>query len=290
MTGTLHLDNHSARYALKWAELETSQALKMAPILASTDGDNLRSMLNELKNSKDKNEVLTQKCNAQYMGIAMRLLRIVLDPDASLGFKYTIAKLLPEHYARIIASEQNPIQWCFTGGPIKQLVPSVFVNRTIYYGPRDFLGGIQFGEYLTIQDRYQTWTTTKQLSDLCRFFSVLYRPEDASLDKSSAAYHNDCRQAFVANVCDANASLFAKANINALYLAVLYWQGCHERLRVLFPKVFEGVSSGKSVPGEVILRLAGSVRKNDVEEASQAPALNVMMYLNMDNPPISQRQ
>jgi hypothetical protein len=47
--------------------------------------------------------------------------------------------------------------------------------------------------------------------------------------------------------------------------------------------VFNGQGKGKSNPQRVILRLAGSVKNEDVEGVSYAPVRNVMEQLEMMN-------
>lgn len=281
MTGTLHLDNVSGAFAQNWLELVPSQALKLAGVLLGADGQKMHAALGELKAHEVIPAALTEKANAAYMAVAMQALSIIINPNAKIEFWKKYIALKPEHFAQIISQENNPVKWCFTGGPLTQIVPTITIKGVKHFGPRNYLGGIQFGEYLTVQKRYLSWTKSNQLIDLCRFVACLYRPENTSLSIDTAAYHQDRRIAFVAHVCDERAVDFVGVSPEFLYLAALYWAGCHERMRVDFPNIFKGGKKSSITDGELILLLAGSSRKDDVEQQAQAPVLNVLMQLNM---------
>ena len=67
-------------------------------------------------------------------------------------------------------------------------------------------------------------------------------------------------------------------------VCVLYWRGCMHQLCKQYKWVFQG--SGKETkrnPGELIVKLAGSVKPDDVNQTAKADLHVVMTKLNADN-------
>jgi hypothetical protein len=86
-----------------------------------------------------------------------------------------VAKLEPEHYAMIIGSDENPVEWCFNIKLTRQLFPTIQHKGKKFVGPRDYFKGMRFGEYLAAQARYSEWVENKTVQNLAQFFGVLYR-------------------------------------------------------------------------------------------------------------------
>jgi hypothetical protein len=286
MTGTIEINGRTAKYAQSWNELPAVQLMRLAPIVLGEEMKAWRGAVELAEKGKGKNPQRRAAAMQAYMQVACQVLPLVLDGDAGFRFKRELVKLGPEHYAMIIGTpkeEGNPVQWTFTGGPVVQHIPIIKVRGEAWHGPKDFLGAVTFIEYLTAEERYKQWQDGGGREALQKFVAQLFRPVRKDVKRDSKEWKGDVREPHVASVCDGRAALLADADEGQLLAVALYWRGCNERLRVRFPHVFNRQGKGKSNPQRVILRLAGSVKNEDVEGVSYAPVRNVMEQLEMMN-------
>jgi hypothetical protein len=278
LSGSITLNGIKANHAKSYLETDATMAKKMAPLILGPQADDLQEKLRQSKLGKGKDPERIDAANEAYMNIMSPLLWIITR--GPLKFWKQVAKLEPEHYAMIIGSDDNPAQWCMQVELIRQLFPKVKHKGTTYLGPREYMRGMSFGEYLTAQARYSEYMQSKKLEDLAQFFGILYRPERTDVSKDSEAYADDARTPFIASRIQKEAKVFETFDKDTMLVSVLYWQGCHARMRKQYYHIFKGTSSKKSDPGEVVVNLAKSPGKQDVKDITDAPVHNILRKLN----------
>lgn len=284
MTGSITINNRSAAQANCWHEATPQMAKSLAPFLLGTKAEELHAAVELSKKGKGENPERIEAANFAYMQIAAPMLWCITQ-SSDPRFWNEVAKLEPEHYAMIIASEENPTAWCMDIQLVKQLIPSITYNGRKYIGPRDYFKGVTFGEYLTAQARYTDWLKEPTAANLAQFFGILYRPERTDVSKESEAYADDARTPFISANIQEKAKVFEKYNEQTMLVAVLYWRGCHAQMRTKYSYIFNGTSSKSSNPGEIVISLAKSPGKEDVEQIWRAPLHNIMTKLNTDSKP-----
>ncbi len=278
LSGSITLNGIKAQHANGWLEAQPDMAQKMAPLLLGQQADDLQEKIRISKLSKGKDPERIDEANAAYMNIMSPLLWIITRGE--LKFWKQVAKLQPKHYAMIIGSDDNPAKWCMQVELIRQLFPKIRHKGKTYLGPREYMRGMSFGEYLTAQARYSEYIKSKKKEDLAQFFGILYRPERTDVSKESEEYANDARAIFIASRIQKEAKIFETFETDIMLVAVLYWQGCHAKMRKQYYHIFKGTSSKKTDPGEVVVNLAKSPGKQDVKDITDAPVHNILRKLN----------
>jgi len=123
----------------------------------------------------------------------------------------------------------------------KQLIPTLEVGGTVFYGPADFLQNISLEEFDFAERELFSWhidMAEKQL--LYRFVACLYRPgkKDYDLEKNA---DGDCREPFNYNLSLYHAKLIAHYVPEEICLGiVLFYKGCRHYIVDRFKEVFAG--------------------------------------------------
>ena len=280
-TGTISINGKNAMHANSWNEVNSKMAQDIAPLILGQDATRFADALELSKKGKANNPKRIDAANEAYMQLVCPILwKITQSNDPR--FWNEVAKLEPEHYAMIIGAADNPTKWCLKVELIKQLFPKVKHKGTTYLGPRDYFRGMAFGEYISAQQRYSAWLKNRTKANLAKFFGILYRPERTDVHKESEQYYEDPRETYIPTKSDRYAARFSSYTESIMLVAVLYWQGCHSKLRTDYVHVFKGTSSKNSDPGEVVVSLAKSPGKDDVNQILHAPVHNIMRKLNKD--------
>jgi hypothetical protein len=142
-----------------------------------------------------------------------------------------------------------------------------------------------FAEYLAAQARYSEWVKDKSTRNLAQFFGVLYRPERTDQPKDSEEYANDARTPLILARIQQDAKAFETFAEDIMLVSLLYWQGSHSKMRTSYPYIFRGTSSKSSNPGAVVVSLAKSPGKDDVDQILKAPVHNIMTKINQNLTP-----
>ena len=283
-TGTITINGRQAHHAKGWKEVDAKMARGIAPLILGKQAQEFNAALELSKKGKGKNAERIDAANEAYMQLVSPILwQIIKSPDPR--FWSEMAKLQPEHYAMIIGAAENPTKWCLQVELIKQLFPRITYKMKTYIGPRDYFRGMAFGEYISAQQRYSEWLSDRSKANLARFFGILYRPERTDVDNDSEDYYDDPREPFIPFKAAQYAKIFESYVESVMLVAVLYWQGCHAQLRKDYVHVFKGTSSKNSDPGELVVSLAKSPSKEDVNGILHAPVHNIMRKLNKDAKP-----
>ena len=288
----LQLNSNTLLLADDWSKCTVSQIKRLASILLGTDIVKLRKRVKELKLEQNPSSLSALLVNTDSYYLRINMLLILMN--LKWKFKATLFVLFrmkAEHYAQILTNNPELVDWVMDKPLVKQMLPTVQVGTTNLIGPRDYLGGILFGEFEMIQNRYTAWLKTRNRLHLQQIFNILYRKERQDVPKNSVTYHRDRREALNEITTDKESERLSKIDESIMLVAVLYWQGCLLKLRTDYPHVFTGAkSAGKSNPGELIIALAGSVKPTDIKEAANADIHTVMMKLNKENRDASNNQ
>lgn len=275
MTGRIGINGAVVSIPASWDEAGPRCALRLAEA-AMVETRAVRALAKEKKPA----------ANAAYMAASIAMMNALLPRWPGIRFGLELGRVLvsaqgrAEFYARIITSDENPVAWCWKGGPTVQHVPRLRVGREVLHGPGDFMAGVVFAEYLVAQDIYEQWQQTGSDVMLLRLAAVLYRPERTDVGKRSAAYAEDSREVLIPELIAERAIMLAKADRRALLLCALYWRGCMERLAGRYVFLFTGEKGKKSRPSQMIARLANSVEKSRQEEVALNGIHNVLEMLN----------
>lgn len=280
-TGKITINNRAAKYANSWNEVTPSIAKGIAPFLLGQKSVELQQANELATKGKGNNQERIDAANELYAQVAVPTLLKIIESNNPLFWK-EVAKLQPEHYAMILADEENPVKWCFKVELVKQLFPKITHQTKTYYGPRDYLRGVTFGEYIAAQQVYSAWLKNRTKGNLARFFAILYRPERTDVKPNHTEYHNDIREPFSPVLSGKYAKSLITFNTETMLASILYWQGCHARMRVDYVHVFSGTSSKNPDPGAVVIQLAKSPGKDDVDQILNAPIHNIMRKINAD--------
>ena len=275
MTGQIGINGAVVSIPASWDEAGARCALRLADT-ATVAAREVRGLAKGKDASTD----------AAYMAASIAMMNALLPRWPGVRFGMELGRLLisdegrAEFYARVITSDENPVAWCWKGGPTVQHVPRLKVGREVLHGPGDFMAGVVFAEYLVAQDIYEQWQQTGSDIMLMRLAAVLYRPERTDVSKRSAAYAEDSREVLIPELIAERAMMMVRADRRALLLCALYWRGCMERLAVRYYHIFNGEKGKKSRPSQMVARLANSVERSKQEEVALNGIHNVMETLN----------
>jgi len=281
MPSTFAINDIPCTYATSWEEATPNMVQSIAPYIVGKPAQEMQAAVELSKQGKGKNQQRIDDANQKYMACAMPILRHIIT-KGGLPFWKEFAKLTPEYYAMIIASDENPTKWCFNIELSAQLFPKWRIALKYYHGPRSYLKGMCFGEYLYAQAQYSAWIETRSHQDLAQFFGTLYRPLRQDVSEESEEFADDCRKPFIAATSPQYAKRFYNTDENLMLHSIVYWMGCHAKMRKQYPWIFQGTSSNDSDPGAVVVGLAKSAGKDDVSQILRASVHTIMTKLNAD--------
>lgn len=115
----------------------------------------------------------------------------------------------------------------------KNLLPKLWVGGLkCFYGPQDNLTDLSIDEFAFCFDAYQKYSKTKDENDLNNLVFNLYRPKNKNIKISG-----DTRVLFNHKIDNTHLSRNVRyAESQAIYL---FFYGCVEYLRQVFPKIFQ---------------------------------------------------
>ncbi len=282
---TLQLNSWKLKLADDWDGLRLSQVKRIAPILLSKDVDALRARSKELSVAENPSSSAALKVGSDWYHIRMQLFLIMINVRCRLALQWFIStRLEPEHFAQILTHKEKLVDWLFLKPMYQQVMPTVQVGFHNLIGPRDFLRGVSIGEFEMVQNRYSAWLKTKDRKYLQQLFCILYRKERKDVPRNSVDYARDRRAALNEITTDDEAEKLGRISEDTLLVCVLYWRGCMHQLRNQYKWVFQGAGKAtKRNPGELIVKLANSVKPDDINETAKADLHVVMTKLNAEN-------
>jgi hypothetical protein len=283
---TIQLNSYSVKLPDCWEELSVKQTKRLALTLLGNDMRKLRAKYKELKLEKNPESISAFLAHSESYHLRIQMLWILMNIRWNFRIAWFVLwRMKAEHYAMILNKEPKLIDWLLHKPLTKQVMPTVQVGLINLIGPRDYLGGVSFGEFEMAQHRYTAWLKSRSRKHLQMFFQILYRQERHDVPRHSVVYYRDRRKPLNEITSDKDSSRLSKLSESTMLVAVLYWQGCLQQAQINYPYVFTGSSKSKasSNPGELILSLAGSAKRSDVEEIAATDYHNVMIKLNADN-------
>jgi len=270
MTGRIGIDGTVGRHAAGWHEVTPSMARSLAPLLLGADAAALRKATEAQR---------TEEANALYAQLSVMAMHRTLAP-CQWRFMYKWSALTDEHFAMMLASDENPVGWVWDVRLTRQLQPTVRVGLRTYIGPKNYFMGMCWGEYLFAQDCYTDWLKTGKRDKLVQMFATVYRPERTDVAKHSPEYADDAREQFVPQWMAGRAQRMARLDDGVLLAFVLYWRGCHAKMRKRYRWLFMGEEGEGSDIGTVLVMSAKSASSADVKEAALSPLHNVLRRMD----------
>jgi hypothetical protein len=190
MTGSIEINGAVCSIPRNWEECSPVLVKQLAAILHGPDMAIIRK--------KEEQEGIAAKDEAYVTVCRLLLHRMVAH--ASLPFVREYMQLRPEHVAMVLQGDDNPVKFCFTGGPVTNPTPWMRVWFRKWIGPRELLKGVTYGEYLYAHELYKAWTQTGKKELLLRMWATLYRVERTDVERGSAKWHTDQRKEFIPEV------------------------------------------------------------------------------------------
>lgn len=196
--------------------------------------------------------------------IAETLIRGIRDEQ----YYETLTEEQQKNYDQRMEQEgrNNPVAFLFgdrklTKNPLPQIGP--------YFGPKDILLNVCFGEFIYLEKKLESVFTNNQvnlpaLDELC---AILYREPDPLYNPADAKHNQDIRMKFTDNTIAPRARYFGKrVSIYKKYAVLLFVTGCLNKFKDLYPLLFskaKPATSGSGTVGSrfgwngVILQLSG---------------------------------
>lgn len=100
---------------------------------------------------------------------------------------------------------------------IHQKLPTITVDKQIFYGPTDALFNTVYGEYLQVLTHFNNFSTTNNESDLDLMIATIYRPS-----KHMATLYMDKRKKFDNQLTEHYSKTIAKLPFHVKYAIYLY--------------------------------------------------------------------
>ncbi len=115
----------------------------------------------------------------------------------------------------------------------QQLIPSIRIGFTTYYGPADILANCSAEEFAHCELHFRRYNTDQDIKHLAQLVAILYRPGKPKKNT------NDYREPFNEHLCAHRAKRMAKIHLGYLYYALELFRGAQFNLQDYFPSLFE---------------------------------------------------
>jgi len=281
MTGQIGIDGTVGRMASGWHEATPAMVRGLAPLLLGEQAKAMRAAKELAEKGKAKNPERIAELNRLYAELSMMAMHRIIAPY-QFQFLWKFIQLKPEHFGMMLADDENPVKWVWEVKLTRNVLPKVRAGLRLLHGPNHYLKGVCFAEYLMAQEAYGDWVRTGQREHLCQMFAIMYRPERKDIGKEHPDYAEDSRELFVPAWVQKRVKLVERVQDDILLSLVLYWQGCHALMKRKYPHIFTGNGGKASDPGTVIVMLAKSPNRRDVQDAALSPVHNVLRRMNAD--------
>ena len=147
---------------------------------------------------------------------------------------------------------------------IRNLLPELKVDDTIYYGPADALTNIKYKEYIHLETAYDNYAKTQSDYHLSQMIAILYREKDPDYDMLKPS--GDIRKPLNDFMIEKSAEIFMKLNPEERLAFFHFYAGCKAFLAKKFPNVFGGSNTGKKTDDVFMeyLKLTSAMAQDDV--------------------------
>lgn len=291
----IQFNTKQIRTASSFDELEDWQLLKIAPLLLDTELKKVRALARaeRQKRRKKRNPGIISLVNSEFYSIRLQMLFILMRLRWNIPLQLWLWRNVDiSHYVAIMNDQESKVvDWLFTAGLTAQRFPSVRVGLKKFIGPRESFRNLTYLEYTFAHSRYVAWLDNPTRENLQLFFAVLYRPERKDYPKGHLKYNADPRMPFDSVATDEHASNFDRLDERVMLVAVLWWQGCSEAKRKKYRHVYTGGKAEDPLtPKQVIIKLAGSAKQQDIDGICNSLYDNVMEDLDMNNKEAADRK
>lgn len=147
------------------------------------------------------------------------------------------------------------IQWLYEDGAlIRQLIPTVKIGRTLFYGPDTDLSNLRMVEFHFAERALYEWHQDPENADaLFAFISCIYRPAKKDYDIKLNP-DGDVRESYNGTLCEGYAKQLKKKMPLALALAISVWyKGCRQQITNKHPRIFGGEGGANDAPSYFLL-------------------------------------
>jgi hypothetical protein len=290
----LQLGNSTYKLPSKVDELSNWQLKRIAPLLLGRDLKQLRTLAKKEKEKrkKSKNPAMVMLVNAEFYHIRLQMLFILLDLRWKFGLQFWLWRnMSPDLYAQVLNHEDKVVDWLFSAELTEQRFPAVWIMGKKFLGPRKEFRNLTYLEYTFAHSRYVAWLEEPTRENLQLFFGVLYRAERKDVPRGHRLHNADAREEFDSVKTDEHAKTFKHLDERVMLCAVLWWQGCSGLKRRRYKHVYSGGAVDDPLtPKQVIIKLAGSAKANDIEAICNSLYDNVMEDLDMHNKEAQERK
>lgn len=224
--------------------------------------------------------------NATEQQLRIRLLAVLLGvPLALVVVSFTAVQILE-------------IQWLTdfvlaSGNLTAQLLPALRVPgwrywlRRRYWGPRESLRNVSFGEFIFADAYFVAYATGHNPDYLDLLVAVLYRPQRWPYRPRAANYGGDRRQDFNEYLVRQRAAHLTHLPLEQKLAVLTWYRGCRQQLETDFPLVFQPAPlADTSAPattswGQVLRELSGTAF-GTLKETAQQPIRLVLAKMQDD--------
>ncbi len=218
--------------------------------------------------------------------LRIRLLAVLLQvPLATVVLRFTAVQLCQIKWLTdfVLASV----------GLTTQLLPWVRLpwrrdwRRRRWWGPRESLRNVSFGEFIFADAYFLAYVTGQQPAFLDLLVATLYRPQRRPYRPHAATYGGDRRQDFNEYLVRRRAERLTHLPPEQKLAVLTWYRGCREQLETDFPLVFEpsqqaDVSApGTTSWGQVLRELSGQAF-GTLKETAQQPIRLVLAKMQDD--------
>lgn len=269
--GTYHVLHPS-----KWDECTPDQVRRLALL---TEGEAFRNWQARAKDAAAPRA----EVDAEYYRLRIEAFLVLLQPKWRPRLLWLmLTTLKAEHYVEYLNHPDKPVDWVWHPGltktPFRSLRPSLL--GPTYHGPKDGMADTTLYEFLSCAERYKAYVKTNSLRWAEEMIEILYRPLGPALSKDGV--QQPPKRADIRTYDHARHKGWAAALDEGTRLSIIaWWKGNMAAMQKRYTVLFDG-APGKQAgnPEEMILRIAGSPKNTDVEEAATALIHNVLSDMN----------
>lgn len=151
------------------------------------------------------------------------------------------------------------------------IIKTIKSRGILFYPPPTKLKGMTFGQFIFTESLYETWATSKNQTDLCRFVASLYSP---------------AQKPFHENNIDKYQSYFVKVKPEICEAVAINWKLVTQWLADAYPLVFmkgEDSKPGKKTNSSGWIKIFDSIVGDNITETDRYAALpvnNVLRYMS----------
>lgn len=271
----LGIGRYHTMHPAHWDECSPAQVRKLSQLVLSEE---YRNWVAGCKSESTD----VRESNAEWYRLRLLAFHIVLDSWRKPRLLWLMqTKLTATHYVEYLNHPDKPVDWVFKAGLTKQMFPTLRPSLfgPTFHGPQDEFRNMTVYEFLSCAERYKAYTKTHSLRWAEEMIELLWRPLGPALIKDGVEQKPE--RADIRTYDRSSHKGWAAMLTEGQRLSVIiWWQGCLHLMSGRYKLLFEDGGGRAADPMEVILRLAGSPKEKDVDEAATARIVNVMADMN----------